>query len=74
MMVLVVKLVILSIFDATDKFCAKGITFLRELRGKFVQRNHLFPEILYVAVFFMMIEKESVVKDKITSMVNENYM
>ena len=34
----------------------------------------MFPEILYVAVFLMMLEAESVVKDKITLMVNENYL
>ena len=73
MMTLVVKLVNLSRFDATDKFCAKGITSLRELRES-VQRNLLFPEIPYIAVFLMMMEKESVVKDKITLMVNEKYM
>ena len=45
--------------------------YQRELREKFVQRNLLFPEILYVAVFLMMMDKESVVKCKITLMVNE---
>ena len=34
----------------------------------------MFPEILYLAVFLMMLETESVVKDKITSMVNEKYL
>ena len=66
MMSLVVKLVNLSRFDAHDRSCENGITSLRELREKNINRNLLFPEILYIAVFFVMIEKESVVNDKIT--------
>ena len=74
MMSLVVKLVMLSRYDASDKSCSQGITKLRELKQKFIQRKLMFPEILYVAVFLMMLEAESVVKDKITLMVNENYL
>ena len=74
MMSLVVKLVMLSRYDASDKNCSQGITELRELKQKFIQRKLMFPEILYVAVFLMMLEAESVVKDKITLMVNENYL
>lgn len=39
MMNLVVKLVSLSKFDSNDKHCAKGITELREIKQKFIQRK-----------------------------------
>ena len=74
MMALVVKLVSLSRFDASDKCCSRGITEVSEIRQKFIQRKLVFPEILYVAVFLMMLEAESVVKDRITLMVNEKYL
>lgn len=64
MIALVMKLVSLSKVDTNDKFCAKAVILMRELREKFVQRNLLFPEILYIAVFPMIMEKESVVRDK----------
>ena len=53
MISLVVKLVNLSRYDANDKNCSRGITKLREIKQKFIQRNLMFPEILYVAVFLM---------------------
>ena len=62
MMSLVVKLVTLSRYDASDKNLFEG-----NYEGKL-----MFPEILYVAVFLMMLKVESVVKDKITLIVNEN--
>ena len=34
----------------------------------------MFPDILYVAVFLMILEAESVVRDKITPMLNEKYL
>ena len=68
------KLVMLSRYDASDKNCSQGITELRELKQKFIQRKLMFPEILYVAVFLMMLKAESVVRDKITLIVNEKYL
>ena len=72
MMTLVVKLISLSKFDAIDKCCSRGIMELREIKEKFIQQKLVLPEILYVAVFLMMLKVESVVKDKITLIVNEN--
>ena len=74
MMSLVVKLVMLSRYDTSDKNCSQGSTELRELKQKFIQRKLMFPEILYVAVFLMILEAKSVVRDKITLMVNKKYL
>ena len=74
MMSLVVKLVLLSKFDSSDRNCSRGIIELLEIKQKFIQRKLIFPDILYVAVFLMMLEAKSVVKDKITLMVNEKYL
>ena len=67
-MSLVVKMVLSSRFDANDKNCSKGISKLREIKQRFIQRKLIFPEILHVVVFLKMLEVESVVKDKITLM------
>ena len=46
-MSLVVKLVMLSRYDASDKNSSQGITELRELKQKFIQRKLMFFEILH---------------------------
>ena len=68
MMNLVVKLVSSSRFNSSDKYCSKGIIELREIKQKYIQRKLLFPEILYVAIYLMMLKAECVVKVKITLM------
>ena len=57
-----------SRFDANDKWFSRGI------KQKLIQRKLVFPAILYMAVFLMMLVAESVVKDKITLMGNEKYL
>ena len=47
----VVELVSLSKYDSNDECCSRGITNLRELKHKFIQRSMMFLEILYVVVF-----------------------
>ena len=74
MMSLVAKLISLSRFDSNDKYYSKGVTEVGDIKQKFIRRKLLFPVILYVALFLMMLETESVVKDEIMWMVNERYL
>ena len=73
MMSLVVPLVFLSKYDQNDKWYSQGITNLRDLKQKSTQREKLFQEILYIAVFLMMMEPGSVFKDKLTPIVDKRY-
>ena len=68
-MSLVVELVSLSRHNQNGKFYSNGITNLRNLKQKFSPREMFFQEIIYIAVFLMMLEPESIVKDKTTLMV-----
>ena len=73
MMVLFVKLVSLSKFDLHDKYCAKGINQLTEIKEKFVQRKLVFPKILvWVSIFND--DGKRKCGHKITLMVNGRYL
>ena len=50
---LVVELASLSRHHQNDKLCSYGITTLRNSKQKFIQREMVFQEILYVTVYLI---------------------
>ena len=72
MMRLIVQLIGLACHDPRDNGIAKVIVKLRE-QQEFIQRKIVFQSILYISVFLMTLEPESLLKEKLSMLVNDNY-
>ena len=65
--------VVKFVSNASDKYCSKGITEVRELRQQSVERGIIFQEILHLAVFSMILEPGSLVKDEMSFTASDHY-
>ena len=73
MMQLIMQLIGLARHDPRDNGSGKAIVKLRELQHEFVQREIMFQPTLYISVFLMTLEPGSLLKEKLSMLVNDNY-
>ena len=73
LMQLIVQLIGLARHDPKDNGSAKAIEKLHELLQEFIQREVVFQPILYISVFLMTLEPGTLLKEKLSMLVNDNY-